>query len=349
MLLYTWDLPNLRQQFQAEIDHSPDLQGLFAVILVKLVRQRLKIGLAHGYDNRKAVISGVKGRIDFNQTTKRMLLEKGKTFCSFQSYQKNIEANQIVKSTIAKLIQTENERFSGRIYEIRSLKSELRMIFRELEGIDTIPLRPGLIQRALATRHDQDYRLMLLICEMMNKRWMPTEDSGIEKFSQLDRSQFVLHDIFERFTAKFYQMHLKNWKVSAQELMKWPAEVEHPFLPRLVPDLILRSKTTEKLIILDTKFTAHSIVTGRWGNSTFNRDHLFQIYSYLKSQETRSNQFQNATGILLYPAVNQQLSESVIIQNHRIRWETINLTDEWSLIETRMIEMIEQENANSFY
>ena len=35
------------------------------------------------------------------------------------------------------------------------------------------------------------------------------------------------------------------------------------------------------------------------------------------------------TGILLYPAVRFQLSESVNMQGHVLRWETIDLAQPW--------------------
>lgn len=107
----------------------------------------------------------------------------------------------------------------------------------------------------------------------------------------------------------------------------------------MYPDLMLQHKASGHLIILDTKFTAKILVTGRWGNQTFNRDHLFQIYAYLKSQEHQSESHRTATGILLYPTVEHDLSESITIQGHSLSWETVDLSKQWEEIECDLLDI----------
>jgi 5-methylcytosine-specific restriction enzyme subunit McrC len=105
----------------------------------------------------------------------------------------------------------------------------------------------------------------------------------------------------------------------------------------MYPDLTLQHDVSGHLIILDTKFTAKSLVAGWWGNLTFNRNHLFQIYAYLQSQEHCSQHHESSTGILLYPTVGHALSTAVSIQGHEIRWETIYLAQQWEEIEKNLL------------
>ena len=180
---------------------------------------------------------------------------------------------------------------------------------------------------------------MLAICYLINQRQMPTEDPGIAGLSGLDRDAFTLYDIYEQFVAKFYSHHLEDWLVSPQQKLVWPADDASDYLPVMYPDLTLQHQTSGHLIILDTKFTAKILVTGRWGNQTFNRDHLFQIYAYLKSQEHQSENHKTATGILLYPTVEHDLSESITIQGHTLRWETVDLSQHWEEIESDLLDI----------
>ncbi|GEM_PF-3479795 len=60
------------------------------------------------------------------------------------------------------------------------------------------------------------------------------------------------------------------------------------------PDLILQHNKTKQIIILDTKFTEHSIKKGQYGNLTFDSNHLFQIYAYVKSQENKSEYYKKS-------------------------------------------------------
>ena len=46
----------------------------------------------------------------------------------------------------------------------------------------------------------------------------------------LDREELVLYNIYERFVANFYRIHLKGWEVSAQKRLDWHAR-EHERAP----------------------------------------------------------------------------------------------------------------------
>ena len=107
------------------------------------------------------------------------------------------------------------------------------------------------------------------------------------------------------------------------------------------PDLVMQEKKSRIMVILDTKFTAHSLVENPWNGAGFNSSHLYQIYAYLKSQEYISNQHRHASGILLYPTVRQpDLSETIELQDLKIRVECVDLTAPWQAIERRLIDLI---------
>ena len=67
----------------------------------------------------------------------------------------------------------------------------------------------------------------------------------------------------------------------------------------------------------------------------------FRMYAYLRTQEDRGPSFQNAKGMLLYPNVGSGLSELIEIQGHEIRIETIDLADEWELIESNLLALVQ--------
>jgi len=106
------------------------------------------------------------------------------------------------------------------------------------------------------------------------------------------------------------------------------------------PDLVLQGKPFGQLIILDTKFTAKSLIGNQWGKERFDSSHLYQMYAYLSTQAHLSEKHQQAIGILLYPTVRNELSEKVELQNHQIYIESVNLAAPWQDIEDRLLEMI---------
>jgi hypothetical protein len=47
----------------------------------------------------------------------------------------------------------------------------------------------------------------------------------------------------------------------------------------------------------------------------------------------------NASGLLLYPTVNEHLTEAATLDGHRICWETVDLARPWPEIEQRLSGM----------
>jgi len=108
----------------------------------------------------------------------------------------------------------------------------------------------------------------------------------------------------------------------------------------MVPDLVMQEKSTGQLIVLDTKFTANSLVENPWGKKIYDSAHLYQLYAYLKSQEHVSDSHRNAIGILLYPAIHNKFSEKIELQDHVMRVESVDLAAPWQDIERNLLELI---------
>jgi 5-methylcytosine-specific restriction enzyme subunit McrC len=182
---------------------------------------------------------------------------------------------------------------------------------------------------------------MLEICELILQRQMPTEAAGRHGLPAIEREALVLHRIYERFVANFYRIHLNGWTVTPQKRLEWHGKSEeNPYLPTMMPDLVMQEKSSGQWIILDTKFTAHSLVENQWGKPLFDSSHLYQLYAYLKSQEHISEGHRRATGILLYPAVHHRLSERIELQDHVIRVESVDLSASWGEIERHLLDLV---------
>jgi 5-methylcytosine-specific restriction enzyme subunit McrC len=340
MLLYVWKSTHLFGRWRSDVENGPNLDALLASILSFQIQQRLRIGLGRDYRKVAGEIYGIRGSVDFNKSLRRMSFKHGRAFCRYQVFQTNVPLNQIIKSTLTRLVQVGQFGSDPAFSEL--LRTKIRRLIQEMEGIDIIELKPSIIRREQLQHHDADYGLMLSICYLLYLRQMPCETPDDQFLPQLDRDDFILYDVFEKFVAEFYKLKLTKWDVGLQQIMQWPAAITSKYLPVMKPDLTLRHRGTNCLIILDTKFTKSSLVKGQWENITFNRDHLFQIYAYIKSQEQISRFHQTATGILLYPSVNWSLQEKVEIQGHEFRWETIDLAKRWENIEEDLISIPER-------
>ena len=349
MLLYAWNevpLNELRGWTlkNAYVESAPTLDTLLASVLIRLMQQRLRIGLGHDYVDEARTLRGIRGRIDFAESLKQHTLDRGQLICDFQGYHLNSLKNQIIRSTLARLVKVGH--FGPEPAFVTEMQQKLRRLLRDLDGIDFVDLTPELIRRQLYGRggHDHDYRLMLSICDLIVQRQMPSDSDGHDTavIPLIDREMLVLYHIYERFVANFYRLHLRDWEVSAQKRLEWHAAEPNERLPRMVPDIVMQEKTTGlgRMILLDTKFTAHSLVENQWGKLIFDSSHLYQLYAYLKSQEHLSEAHRTAVGILLYPAVGDRFSERVKLQDQVIRLESVDLAAPWQEVERQLLELV---------
>jgi len=339
MLLYAWnEMPYSPYWQKIDVEASPSLDALLASLLVKLIQQRLRIGLGCSYMPEQRLVRGIRGRIHFTSSLKRRAFERGQAACEFEYYSINAPKNQIIRSTLWHLSQV--GQFGTEREQAKELRHTIRWLVRSLDGIDLIELTPTFIHRQQTERHDRDYRIMLAICALILQRRMPTEHDGQVYLSQLERDRLVLHHLYELFVACFYQHHLREWVIRSQKQLTWHEEPSNKYLPVMKPDVVLEEKSTRRIVILDTKFTASSLKKNQWGKEMFDSSHLYQIYAYLKTQEHLSDRHQQATGILLYPAVREELSEKVELAQHQIRIECVDLASPWRSIERRLLDVI---------
>jgi 5-methylcytosine-specific restriction enzyme subunit McrC len=343
MLLYAWNEVVLQNQWEVEVERAPSLDALLASILAKLVQHRLRIGLGRSYTNEARLLRGIRGRVDFTESLKKLAFENGQAHCRYQTYSHNVPKNQIVRSTLARLVQT--GQFGSDRIRGDDLRHKLRRLARDLEGIDLIELKVDFIRRQQLGRNDGDYRLMLAICELLLQRQMPTERTGYRKLPGLDRDAMTLYRIYERFIANFYKIHLLEWSVTSQVRLSWHMEKISNYMPTMSPDLVLQHKAIGRMVVLDTKFTANSLIASRWGSHVFDSSHIYQLYSYLRSQENVSDSHRRASGILLYPTARERLSESIELQGHQIQLVTVNLSQLWEDIENELLDLILAETS----
>lgn len=341
MLLYAWNEWPLKIQWaMQDVENAPTLDALLASILMTLMQQRLRVGLGRSYVDEEGTIRGIRGRIDFAQSLKRHTFEGDQAYCEFQQYSANSPQNQIIHTTLTRLIQI--GQFGPDAGAANELRHRLRWLTRNLRDIDIIELTPYLIsrQQGHSARKDSDYRLMLAICELILQRQMPVGMAGASNVPAIDRDALVLHNVYERFIANFYRIHLAGWDVTAQKRLDWHAKETNTHLPFMIPDLSLQERSSGRLMIVDTKFTAHSLVQNQWGKPVLDSSHLYQLYAYLRSQEHLTEAHRRASGILLYPAVHYRFSERIELQDHLMRIECIDLTAPWQEIEQHLLELV---------
>src|SRR5512144_643005 len=159
MLLYAWNevpLDGARSWTMAYAEQAPTLDALLALILIKLMQQRLRIGLGHDYVEQEQKVAGIRGRIQFGESLKQRTLDRGQMICEFQKYSANSPKNQIIRTTLARLMKAGH--FGADSASVKVIHQQLRQLIGNLDGFDFIVLSPELLRGPFVSRNDHAYR-----------------------------------------------------------------------------------------------------------------------------------------------------------------------------------------------
>ena len=183
---------------------------------------------------------------------------------------------------------------------------------------------------------------------------LPTEAAGAKRLSLPDREVTRIRKLYEKGIAGFYDVVLsgKGWRVDAGKTIGWLIESKSPGIDKILPsmrtDIILDHSDAGRRIVLidviDTKF--NSVVTRGWyREETLRSGYVYQIYAYLRSQEGNGDPLaENASGLLLHPSVGGMVNEAVVIQNHEIRFATVDLGAKE--IREQLLQVLEESHAS---
>jgi 5-methylcytosine-specific restriction enzyme subunit McrC len=346
LMLYASDLFRYLEKAKVAVEDNPDdIPDLVAEMLCHQVERRIQHNLSYGYQSREAVLGRLRGRIDLLKTERHRLLDRGKVACRFDELTVDTARNRFVRSALEEISKIVCRNTPAR--RCRSLAAGLKRMGVTGE-------RPGRNDVSIDrfSRHDADDRPMVAAAHLALNLALPTETAGARHLSLPDREITWIRKLYEKGIAGFYNVVLseKGWRVDAGKTIGWLIESKSPGIDKILPsmrtDIILDHSDTGRRIVIDTKF--NSVVTRGWyREETLRSGYVYQIYAYLRSQEGNGDPLAtNATGLLLHPSVGNMVNEAVVIQNHEIRFATVNLGATAKEIREQLLQVIEVSHAS---
>jgi len=327
LMLYASDISRFSGCFdvlvEEDLDDLPDLVGW---LLSREVERRMRRNLSRGYRHRVAKLRRVRGRIDLLTTATERLLDRGEVACRFDELTLDTPRNRFVRTALDRI---------GRLVLSRDLAHRCRSLSGELGRAGVLGLLPSRADRARDQigRNDTEDRFMLALARLAFDLALPTEEAGGVALPTPDRDEHWVRRLFEKAVAGFYAVELepRGWKVQSGSVLHWPvisaSEGIKAILPSMRIDILLDDPGGLRIVI-DTKFTA--IISKSWfREESLKSGYLYQIYAYLRSQELpgdSTSPWNTASGILLHPAIDKRLDETVTIQGHPLRFVTVDLS-----------------------
>ncbi|BCK64811.1 hypothetical protein KAM330_38000 [Aeromonas hydrophila] len=340
LMLYASDLFRDIEKAKVAVEDNPDdIPDLVAEILCRRVERRIRRNLSYGYQSREAVLGRVRGRIDQLNTERRRLLDRGKVACRFDELTIDTTRNRFVRAALEEI---------SKVVRRRSLAHRCRSLAASLKRMGVIGERPNRSEVSMDRfgRLDADDKPMLAAAHLAFNIALPTEATGAKQLSLPDREITWIRKLYEKGIAGFYDVVLskRGWRVDAGKTMGWQIERKtlgiDKILPSMRTDIILDHSDAGRRIVIDTKF--NSVVKRGWyREETLRSGYLYQIYAYLRSQEGKGDPLaENASGLLLHPSVDYMVNEAVVIQNHEIRFATVDLGSSAREIREQLLQVL---------
>ena len=200
---------------------------------------------------------------------------------------------------------------------------------------------------------------MLAAAELAFRLSLPTEDPGRTHLPAPGRDEVWARGLFEAAVGGFYSTVLgpRGWSVNRGKWIHWQIEARtktsriDDIMPQMQTDIILESPPADvhghrHRMVIDTKFS-NILKSGHHRSQTLDSGHIYQMYAYLRSQESDSDlRSLDSSGLLLHPSVGEDVDESAVIQGHRIRFATVDLAADSTAIRARLIALADEATAS---
>ncbi len=346
LMLYASDLGRSTDPAQLAAEGLPEeIPDLVAEILARSVEQRQRRQLSTAFSQREAVLTRVRGRIDHLTTSRRQLLAKGQVACRFEELTIDSPRNRFVRAaleTVARLV-----RQPALSHRCRSLAHGLR-----LQGVVGEPPTRKQISNERFSRHDAIDQQMLAAARLAMDLALPTEEAGPNSLLDPQRCVHWLRRLYEKAIGGFFRLHLNQaeWVVSTGRPLSWPLAGATTGIAQVFPsmrtDIVIDRRDRPQRLVIDTKFTG-VFSRGWYREQSLRAGTIYQLYAYLRSQEGRDDPAapwaDSAAGLLLHPAIDTEVDESVSIQGHRLRFATLDLTASHAVLRARLLQFASQE------
>jgi 5-methylcytosine-specific restriction enzyme subunit McrC len=332
LLCYAWNKLEERDVVNVPVEDCNNIIDLLAKVLSGAITHLLKRGLDRGYIEHHEDRSALRGKIIFNPSLKRTLFHHGKAHCHFDDLHYNVLHNQILKTTIRKLVLDEELD--------KGLKDELIGLYRRLHGIDEIALNSKIFRSVKLHRNNNFYDFPLKVCELVYDAILVSDKAGggDVRFRDYIRDK-RMWELFQLFVRNFYAREWKGCRILPSGI-NWQGEgltdKSVSALPRMNTDIILRYG--ERKIIIDTKFYYQALVNHH-GKEMVRPDHLYQLFAYLKNA-TVNGESHLYEGMLLYPTVGPGHELQYKLHGHKVSVRTINLDQGWKGIHDDLLSYV---------
>lgn len=338
MYCYALNFIDLKKEISNfSTDKMTNFESLLAMLYISIAKRLRHCGHEGAYQELEEDSSELKGSINFTKSISHLIKRNGKLNCNFDSFSYNHLKNQLIKSigvTIARSHISPSLRFE--------IQSELEVI----SDVDLCEIDENALASLIKFEKNSNYKKMLNLCLIVFKcSILSTEEKDQELFNILVKAK--PSKIYESFLRNFYKTHLskfpekfevKNGERGITSSLEVIGDANSVLLPIMRSDIFIESNDT--VFILDAKFYEQTF-TKYYEVKKLRSGHIYQIEAYVNHIYLTEKISKKIRGILIYPKIDDDIWFCAKNkQGHFIEAVTVDLSQNWDLIEQRLKEII---------
>lgn len=348
LLCYAWGMADMRNKVRLSADDSRSMGNFLAHVLISATEELLRRGLTQEYSESEHIVEGIKGKLNMASTLKLGRMRQGKTVCHYDELSSDTLINQIIYTTLVEALRIEGLD--------RKNKERIAKVVHKFPQTQRIRITDQAFRSVRLHRNNPYYQFVLNVCQLLHRSMLPDESKkGMMEFVNFMDDEKQMNLIFERFLLNFCKQECKEtYPVVGRShihfqltptAMAFASGTDEALdlLPIMETDVTLFNPQSGKKTILDAKYYQETLVSKYGDKGKIRREHLSQIITYVMNQEEENTPHtKNTNGILVYPTIDKAIDVSYQYKNtnHTIRVCTVNLNQDWQLIEKRLKEIV---------
>ena len=329
MLAYAFSELKSNRYKSIELEHFENVPDICAAILIKGISLQLKRGLHKDYIDKNEALTSPKGKINVSESVKTLSILKQQLYCDYDDFSVNSHFNQIVKSTMNRLISSNID---------TKRKKDLKRLIMYFSDVDIIDLH-NVNWNVNYNRNNKTYKLLISVCYMVVKNLIQTTSSGKTKVMDFFDEQRMCR-LYEKFILEYYRKEIPQINANASKIDWKLAEGESfDMLPEMKSDIMLSDKSGKNVLIIDAKYYEHSMQKN-YEKHTFHSHNLYQIFTYVKNKEAalECKEHNPVSGMLLYAKTDEEIypDNEYTMSGNKISVKVLDLNCDFDKIEEQL-------------
>lgn len=312
MLAYAYKSLDVSSLKKLGAEDFQSFHDMLAAMLCVLLAKHRRDGLNRAYVEMSETLLSPRGRISVNDTVRLKAARRQGVACEFDEFSVNTYENQILKTSMIKLLSASDVSRSNK----QGLKGFL-LGLGDVGELDNPRIDWG---RLSVGGRSHYYKLLMGVCYLIISNKLISDTMGNSQVADFMDSQ-QLHRLYQNFLLAYFQKHHPGLKARARMVNSHTDEDAPDFLPQLLTDIVLTGNG--QTLIIDAKCYG-TILKAHFDGRILSPDNRNQIYSYVLHEAFGSSS--DVAGMLLYAkTVNEEVHASWEETGHKFYCETLDL------------------------